>query len=129
MPYWSDVPKIPSGSPIQPLSDNSGSLAVTYSSQPAIEVIRGEEVIAHARTVAYGLQQGKAVQYEVGYHYALVLSFLRNARFYRQCHSALGVGFQIHRQVPDCAQGAFEGLEHYLSVSHLTEASTGRMAA
>ena len=64
-----------------------------------------------------------------GYAYALVLSSLRNARFYRQCHSALGVGFQIHRSVPDCAQGAFEGLEHYLSVSHLTEGSAARIAA
>ena len=65
----------------------------------------------------------------VGYHYALVLSSLRNARFYRQCHSALGVGFQIHRSVPDCAQGAFEGLEHYLSVSHLKDTAALQMAA
>lgn len=64
-----------------------------------------------------------------GYHYALVLSSLRNARFYRQCHSALGVGFQIHQSVPDCAQGAFKGLEHYLSVSHLAEGLPGQLAA
>lgn len=64
-----------------------------------------------------------------GYHYALVLSSLRNARFYRQCHSALGVGFQIHRQVPDCAHGAFEGLEHYLSISHLTDPIPASIAA
>ena len=58
-----------------------------------------------------------------GYQYALVLSSLRNARFYRQCHTALKVGFQIHRHVPDCAQGAFAGLEHYLSVSSLQDCS------
>jgi hypothetical protein len=57
----------------------------------------------------------------LGYHHALVLSSLRNARFYRKCHSAMGIGFQIHRHVPDCAQGAFAGLEHYVSVSRLRE--------
>ena len=54
-----------------------------------------------------------------GYRNAMVLSSLPNARFYRRCHSALGVKFQIHRHVPHCAQGAFSGLEHYLSVAHL----------
>ncbi|CAA0123474.1 Uncharacterised protein [Halioglobus japonicus] len=54
-----------------------------------------------------------------GYDNAMVLSSLANARFYRRCHSALGVKFQIHRQVPHCAQGIFSGLEHYLSVAHL----------
>jgi len=39
------------------------------------------------------------------------------------------VGFQIHRQVPDCAQGAFEGLEHYLSISHLTDPIPASIAA
>ncbi len=56
---------------------------------------------------------------ETGYHNAMVLSSLPNARFYRRCHSALGVKFHIHRHVPHCAQGAFSGLEHYLSVAHL----------
>lgn len=56
-----------------------------------------------------------------GFQHALILSSLRNARFYRQCHTALGVGFKIHRNVPDFAQGAFAGLEHYLSVSSLQD--------
>lgn len=64
-----------------------------------------------------------------GYGFALVLSSLRNARFYRQCHSALGVDFKIHHQVPDFAQGAFEGLEHYLSVASLADAAPVRIAA
>jgi len=54
-----------------------------------------------------------------GYHHAMVLSSLCNARFYRQCHSALGVKFKIHRHVPHSAKGVFAGLEHYLSVAHL----------
>lgn len=64
-----------------------------------------------------------------GYHYALVLSSLRNARLYRQHHSALGISFQIHRSAPDCAQGPFSGLEHYLSVSHLQDGLALEMAA
>lgn len=59
------------------------------------------------------------VSRDTGYEHAMVLSSLRNARFYRRCHSALGVGYQIHRYVPHSAQGAFAGLEHYLSVSSL----------
>ena len=66
---------------------------------------------------------------QVGYHHAMVLSSQRNARLYRQCHSALGVGFKIHRHVPHSAQGAFAGLEHYLSVAHLREAQPLRIAA
>lgn len=57
----------------------------------------------------------------LGYRHAMMLSSLRNARFYRQCHTAMGIGFQIHRNVQDCAQGTFAGLEHYLSVSRLQE--------
>ena len=64
-----------------------------------------------------------------GYEYALVLSSRRNARFYRQCHSALGVEFHIHCQMPDAAQGVFSGLEHYLSVSKLTQANAVQIAA
>jgi hypothetical protein len=56
-----------------------------------------------------------------GFQNAMVLSSLRNARFYRRCHTALGVGFQIHRPVPHCAQGAFAGLEHYLSIAYLEQ--------
>ncbi len=66
---------------------------------------------------------------EIGYHHAMVLSSLRNARFYRQCHSALGVGFKIHRHVPHSAKGSFAGLEHYLSVARLQEAQPLRVAA
>jgi GNAT superfamily N-acetyltransferase len=66
---------------------------------------------------------------KLGYQYAVVLSSLRNARFYRQCHSALGIDFQIHDAVPDCAKGAFAGLEHYLSVSYLRDGQEMRIAA
>ena len=64
-----------------------------------------------------------------GYDYALVLSSRRNARFYRQCHSALGVEFQIHCRMPAAALGVFAGLEHYLSISKLKQASALRIAA
>ena len=66
---------------------------------------------------------------KTGYHHAMVLSSLRNARFYRQCHSALGVAFNIHRHVPHSAQGAFAGLEHYLSVAHLQAVQPVRVTA
>ncbi len=59
------------------------------------------------------------ISLDSGFQNAMVLSSLRNARFYRRCHTALGVGFQIHRPVPHCARGAFAGLEHYLSISYL----------
>ena len=64
-----------------------------------------------------------------GYDFALVLSSRRNARFYRQCHSALGVEFQIHCRMPAAALGVFAGLEHYLSISKLKQASALRIAA
>ncbi|MEJ2330706.1 MAG: hypothetical protein P8Z33_12795, partial [Gammaproteobacteria bacterium] len=60
---------------------------------------------------------------------ALVLSSRITARFYRQHHTALGVGFQIHKAVPDCAKGMFAGLEHYLSVAELRPAHAMRIAA
>ncbi len=63
-----------------------------------------------------------------GFQNAMVLSSLRNARFYRRCHAALGVGFQIYRPVPHCAQGAFAGLEHYLSVASLEQRHPLRLA-
>ncbi|MCB1843426.1 MAG: hypothetical protein KDI09_10730 [Halioglobus sp.] len=65
---------------------------------------------------------------DLGNEHAMVLSSLRNARFYRRCHSALGVGFKIHRPVPHCAQGSFAGLEHYLSVAYLGERQPLRLA-
>jgi hypothetical protein len=64
-----------------------------------------------------------------GFQHAMVLSSLRNARFYRLCHSALGVGFQIHRHVPHCARGKFSGLEHYLSVANLQDKKPLRITA
>lgn len=64
-----------------------------------------------------------------GYQHALVLSSLRNARFYRQCHSAMGIDFRIHRQLTNCARGAFAGLEHYLSVADLHSKARVAIAA
>ena len=62
-----------------------------------------------------------AVSGEAGYHHALILSSKRNARFYRQCHSAMGVGFRIHGEMPGYDGSTFAGLEHYLSVSYLRD--------
>jgi len=59
------------------------------------------------------------VSRENGFTNAMVLSSLRNARFYRRCHTALGIPYEIHRPVPHLAQGIFAGLEHYLSVSYM----------
>ena len=69
------------------------------------------------------------VSRRMGYQHALVLSSLRNARFYRQCHTAVGVPFQIERHVPHSAQDSFAGLEHYLSVAHLQDNERRRIAA
>ena len=69
------------------------------------------------------------VSSSMGYHHALVLSSLRNARFYRQCHTAVGVPFQIQRQVPYSAEDSFAGLEHYLSVAHLRGSARQQLAA
>ena len=63
-----------------------------------------------------------------GFSNAMILSSLTNARFYRRCHAALGVEFQIHRAVPHCAQGPFAGLEHYLSVASLEQRHPLRVA-
>ena len=64
-----------------------------------------------------------------GYRHAVVLSSLRNARFYRQCHSALGVEFEIHKHLPHFGGETFAGLEHYLSVSHLQRRQALLLAA
>ena len=66
---------------------------------------------------------------DAGYLHAVMVSSMKNARLYRHCHSSLGVPFQIHHEVPNCAKGAFEGLEHYLSVSYLRGAQPVRLAA
>jgi hypothetical protein len=63
-----------------------------------------------------------------GFENAMVLSSLRNARYYRRCHTALGVDFKIHRPVPHCALGAFAELEHYLSVAYLERRKSLRLA-
>ena len=55
--------------------------------------------------------------YKMGYKQALVLSSLRNARYYRRCHNALGVDFRIARALPVPQRGPFRDLEHYLSIS------------
>lgn len=65
---------------------------------------------------------------ESGFQHAMIMSSLRNARFYRRCHSALGVEFQIYRPVPHYAQGTFAGLEHYLSVAYLQGVQSLRIA-
>ena len=67
--------------------------------------------------------------YLAGYQYAVMVSSMKNARLYRHCHSQLGIDFEIHHEVPDCAKGAFEGLEHYLSVSHVHKVMSARLAA
>ncbi len=59
------------------------------------------------------------VSQALGFQHALVLSSQRNARFYRKCHTALGVEFQVHRHVPECAADSFTGLEHYVSLARL----------
>lgn len=65
---------------------------------------------------------------ELGFRHAMVLSSLRNARFYRRYHSELGVEFRIHRSVPHCAGDCFAGLEHYLSLAYLEAGETLKMA-
>jgi len=66
---------------------------------------------------------------QLGFHHAMVLSSLRNARFYRRCHSALGVPFHIEGQVPYCAGTSFAGLEHVLSVAQLHSPLEEKLAA
>jgi hypothetical protein len=70
-----------------------------------------------------------AVTKEVGFHHAMVLSSLINARFYRKFSTPLGVEYKIHRHVPHSAKGAFSGLEHYLSIAHLQGAQSSSIAA
>ncbi len=53
--------------------------------------------------------------HKLDYRHAVVVSSLRNARFYRLFHTALGIPFEIVRAAPEFAQGAFADLEHYVS--------------
>jgi len=69
------------------------------------------------------------VSHLLGYEHALMLSSLRNARFYRACHTALGITFEIHKPVPEFATGEFAGLEHYLSVAYLSKREQLHLAA
>jgi hypothetical protein len=67
--------------------------------------------------------------HKLDFKHALVVSSLRNARFYRLCHTALGIRFNIVRSAPEFARGTFAGLEHYLSVSHLQEVHKLKLVA
>lgn len=57
--------------------------------------------------------------WELGYGYAFMLSSLRNARFYRLCHSVWNITHQIFKQIKCAPKGAFSQLEHVLSAAHL----------
>ena len=69
------------------------------------------------------------VCHKLDFKHAVVVSSLRNARFYRLFHTALGIPFEIVRSAPEFAQGKFAELEHYLSVSHLQEVQELRLVA
>lgn len=80
-----------------------------------------------ARSPAFAMEFGQQLavhSYQLGYHKAIVLSSLRNARYYRRVNKALGIPFDIFRHAPECAEGKFAGLEHYLSVAHLQDAQS-----
>ncbi len=62
------------------------------------------------------------VSKSLGYDYAFMVSSVRNARFYRICHSSLNVEFQICHELKWQPTGAFAHLEHVLSVAHLHSA-------
>ncbi len=55
----------------------------------------------------------------LGYDYALMVSSVKNARFYRLCHSMLNIPFKICSQIKCAPSGAFSQLEHVLSVAQL----------
>lgn len=61
----------------------------------------------------------------LGYDYAFMVSSIRNARFYRLCHSVLDVTYRIFNQVKCTPKGAFSHLEHVLSAAHLSPVSIG----
>ncbi len=62
------------------------------------------------------------ISHDLGYNHALMLSTLKNARFYRRCHAAIGRQFEIKRRAPEFEQGIFARFEHYLSAVHLSAA-------
>ena len=61
------------------------------------------------------------VSWQAGFHNAVILSPLPNARLYRLGHSTMGVEFNIHRRVPHCAQSPFAGIDHYFSTVSLRD--------
>lgn len=65
----------------------------------------------------------------LGYEYAVVLSTLLRARYYRISHSALGVPFDILRPAPEFATGVYASMEHYLSVSYLGDGQMTKAVA
>ena len=97
----------------------------------ADECCMWERFVMHpsARTMDLGRDFCSAmidVSRNLGYRQAMVLSTLRISRLYRLCHAGLGVEFNIERPAPECAQGAFAHLDHYLSVAHLEPRETAR---
>lgn len=63
----------------------------------------------------------------LGYDYAFMVSSIRNARLYRQCHSVLGIPFKICPEVECAPDQAFENLEHVLSVADLRQPAINPM--
>ena len=67
---------------------------------------------------------------ELGFVHAAALSSLRNARFYRKCHSILGVECCIQQKLKRPPDLGFAGLEHYISITNLQpEAAPVKLAA
>jgi len=67
------------------------------------------------------------VSWAWGYHFAFTVSSLRNARFYRRCHSALNVRYQICRGVQFAPLSEFAHLDQVLSVAHLRSLSAANV--
>lgn len=59
----------------------------------------------------------------LGYDYAFMVSSVRNARFYRLCHSTLNIPFQICHDIECAPRDNFSQLEHVLSVAHLNDST------
>ena len=64
--------------------------------------------------------------WNLGYDYAFMVSSIRNARFYRLCHSVLDVTYRIFNQVKCTPKGTFSQLEHVLSAAHLSPVVFGK---
>jgi hypothetical protein len=59
------------------------------------------------------------VSRNLGFSHAMVVSTLKISRLYRLCHAGLGVDFSIKRAAPECVEGPFSKLDHYLSLVDL----------